>query len=55
MGIPEEDLDQIFKRFYQSRNHLRYPVHGQSGTGIGLYLCKQIVEMLGGNIWAKKQ
>ncbi len=53
MGIPEEDLDQIFKRFYQSRNHLRYPVHGQSGTGIGLYLCKQIVEMLGGNIWAK--
>ncbi|HOV36405.1 MAG TPA: response regulator [Dysgonamonadaceae bacterium] len=53
MGIPEEDLDQIFKRFYQSRNHLRYPVHGQSGTGIGLYLCKQIIEMLGGNIWAK--
>ena len=52
-GIPEEDKDKVFKRFYQSRNHLRYPVHGQSGTGIGLYLTKQVVEALGGNIWLK--
>lgn len=52
-GIPEEDLDKIFRRFYQSRNHLRFPVHGQSGTGIGLYLCKQIVQLLGGVITVK--
>ena len=52
-GIPEEDKEKVFQRFYQSRNHLRYPVHGQSGTGIGLYLTKQVVEALGGNIWIK--
>ena len=52
-GIPEEDQEKVFRRFYQSRNHLIYPVHGQSGTGIGLYLTKQVVEALGGNIWIK--
>ncbi len=52
-GIPEGELDEIFKRFYQSRNHTHYTVQGQSGTGIGLYLCKQLVDMLGGTIWAK--
>ncbi|HBB00410.1 MAG: hybrid sensor histidine kinase/response regulator [Bacteroidetes bacterium GWD2_45_23] len=52
-GVPEEDKEKVFRRFYQSSNHLRYPVHGQSGTGIGLYLTKQVVEALGGNIWLK--
>ena len=52
-GIPEEDKEKVFKKFYQSHNHLRYPVQGQSGTGIGLYLTKQVVEALGGNIWLK--
>ena len=51
-GIPEEDLNKIFNRFYQSPNHLKYPIAGQSGTGIGLYLCKNIVRMYGGNITA---
>lgn len=52
-GILKEDKEKVFRRFYQSRNHLIYPVHGQSGTGIGLYLTKQIVEALGGTIWIK--
>lgn len=52
-GIPEEDKEKVFRRFYQSENHLRYPVNGQSGTGIGLYLTKQVVETLGGSIWVK--
>lgn len=49
-GIPEEDLSRIFNRFYQSRNQVKYPVYGQAGTGIGLYLCKRIVHMHGGEI-----
>jgi DNA-binding response OmpR family regulator/two-component sensor histidine kinase len=52
-GIPEEDKENVFRRFYQSKTHLRYPVHGQSGTGIGLYLARQVVEALGGTIWVK--
>lgn len=52
-GIPEADLKKIFHRFYQSNNQVKYPVYGQSGTGIGLYLCKRIVELHGGIIYAK--
>lgn len=52
-GIPEEALPLVFDRFYQVDNQNIYPVYGQSGTGIGLYLCRQIVDVLGGQIWAK--
>lgn len=51
-GISEEDLPRIFNRFYQARNHVKFPVYGQSGTGIGLYLCKRIVKLQGGFIKA---
>lgn len=53
VGIKEEDFDRIFNRFYQSKNHDKYSAYGQSGTGIGLYLCKKIVTLLGGKIYAK--
>ncbi len=49
-GISDEDLNKIFNRFYQSNKNVKYPVYGQSGTGIGLYLCKQIVRQHGGEI-----
>lgn len=52
-GIAEEDLARIFNRFYQSAGHIRFPVYGQSGTGIGLYLAKRIVQMHGGTIEAR--
>lgn len=52
-GIPEDELTKIFNRFYQSENHTRYPIYGQSGTGIGLYLCKRLVEQLHGEIYAQ--
>ncbi len=53
VGILEDDLNRIFDRFYQSRQHVKFPVYGQSGTGIGLYLCKRIVQQHGGNIYAR--
>lgn len=52
-GIPEESLHLVFDRFYQAANQTIYPVYGQSGTGIGLYLSRQIIEVLGGRIWVK--
>lgn len=52
-GIPEESLPFVFDRFYQVDNQKSYPVCGQSGTGIGLYLCRQIIDVLGGRIWVK--
>ena len=52
-GIDENEIDQIFDRFYQSKKHEKLSVSGQSGTGIGLYLCAKIAELLGGTISAK--
>lgn len=46
-GIPEQDLDKIFEKFY------RIPVpEGASGTGLGLSICHGIVEAHGGTIRA---
>lgn len=52
VGIAMEDLSKIFNRFYQSHHQVKFPVYGQAGTGIGLYLCKRIVQMHAGQITA---
>lgn len=51
-GIPEGDIERIFNRFYQADNRGFESVSGQSGTGIGLYLCKKLITLLGGNVTA---
>ena len=45
IGIPEEELSQIFSRFHRSPN-----VHGEDGIGIGLYLSREIISKEGGYI-----
>jgi len=54
-GIPESDLDKIFDRFYQSKQNQAYSGYGQSGTGIGLFLCKHIIDLHNGKIDARNQ
>lgn len=53
VGIAQEDMEKIFDQFYQSGDYSSSSVTGQSGTGIGLYLCKYIVQQHGGKIWVK--
>ena len=51
-GIPEGDIEKIFNRFYQADNQGLESVSGQSGTGIGLYLCKKLITLLEGSLVA---
>lgn len=48
MGIPAEQQGRIFGRFVRADNAKR---GGISGTGLGLYLCRELVERHGGRIW----
>ncbi len=50
MGIPPEHLTRVFERFYRVPNHERA---GIEGSGLGLPICKGIIESHGGRIWAK--
>lgn len=51
-GLVKEDIEKIFNRFYQSENKNESNHLAQSGTGIGLYLCKRMAKLLGGDITA---
>jgi signal transduction histidine kinase len=49
-GIPKEDIPNLFKRFSQGTTKKR-----STGTGLGLYLSRQIVEAHGGKIWVESK
>jgi signal transduction histidine kinase len=51
-GIEPSRLDAVFDRFYQEEGALRRTT---GGTGLGLAMCRQIVEGLGGTIWAASE
>lgn len=50
IGIPKEERNQIFKRFYRGRSSA---VQETDGSGVGLYLTRKILEEQGGSICVK--
>lgn len=51
-GIEPYRLEAVFDRFYQEEGALR---RSAGGTGLGLAMCRQIIEGLGGHIWATSE
>ena len=50
VGIPNDKLERIFKRFYQVEHHLN---RRHEGMGLGLAISKELVELNNGRIWAE--
>jgi two-component system sensor histidine kinase VicK len=52
IGIPLRDQEQIFDRFYRVEDFSTEPIRG---TGLGLYICKTLIEAHGGEIWLESK
>ena len=51
-GIPQRYLDEVFEEFSQVRSA---PRSRSGGTGLGLTICKRIIELHGGRLWAESR
>ncbi len=48
-GLPEQDLERVFDKFYRAEAGDSQRAYGY---GLGLYICRRLVEAQGGRIWA---
>jgi signal transduction histidine kinase len=51
VGIPQSEFDKVFSKFYRSEAAFHID---PTGTGLGLYINKAVVEQSGGRIWFEK-
>jgi signal transduction histidine kinase len=52
LGFPPGESERIFDRFHRLDPHQR---RGIGGTGLGLYICRELVERMNGRIWAESE
>jgi signal transduction histidine kinase len=51
-GIPFEDQTQIFEKFHRLDPNM---TKGAGGTGLGLYICRELVDRMEGRIWVESE
>ncbi len=52
VGIPEGDIKKLFTKFFRAENVMQFSTEG---SGLGLYVVKNIIMRHGGNIWVESQ
>jgi PAS domain S-box-containing protein len=52
LGIPAEEQARIFEKFYRLDPQM---TRGVGGTGLGLYICNELVNRMGGHIWVESK
>jgi two-component system, OmpR family, phosphate regulon sensor histidine kinase PhoR len=52
LGIPSEEQERIFEKFYRLDPAM---TRGVGGTGLGLYICNELIERMGGRIWVESE
>ncbi len=52
IGIPKEEINTIFQKFHRIGD---WKTRNTQGTGLGLYIAKNITEMMGGKIWVESE
>jgi PAS domain S-box-containing protein len=50
LGVAAEEQERIFEKFYRSDPQM---TRGVGGTGLGLYICKELIDRMGGRIWVE--
>lgn len=50
-GLAQEDIPKLFQKFGMIQNSYVTNQKAAQGTGLGLFICKTIIEKLGGQIW----
>jgi signal transduction histidine kinase len=50
-GIPDDEAERIFERFYRSERTSGLA----GGAGMGLAVCKRLIEAMSGVIWARSR
>lgn len=51
-GIPAEDMTHLFQKFYRVDSSATRTI---GGTGLGLFICRRIVELYNGQIWVESE
>ncbi|KKW48420.1 MAG: Multi-sensor signal transduction histidine kinase [Parcubacteria group bacterium GW2011_GWA1_59_11] len=52
IGLPAEEMEKLFSKFFRASNAVKFQA---DGSGLGLYIARNIIQAHGGQIWAESE